>query len=32
VRDIGLPITPESVWRALREAQARANCRSGSKG
>jgi aerobic carbon-monoxide dehydrogenase large subunit len=31
VRDIGLPITSESVWRALREAQAHANCRSESK-
>jgi aerobic carbon-monoxide dehydrogenase large subunit len=27
VRDITLPITSETVWRALREARARANCR-----
>jgi aerobic carbon-monoxide dehydrogenase large subunit len=32
VRDIGLPITPESVWRALREARVRGNCQSGPRG
>ena len=32
VRDIGLPIMPESVWRALRAARAHVNCQSGSRG
>jgi len=32
VRDIGLPITPESVWHALRDARVRGNCQAGSKG
>jgi carbon-monoxide dehydrogenase large subunit len=31
VRDIALPITSETVWRALREARARGNC-AGSAG
>ena len=32
VRDIGLPITPESVWRALRAARVHVNCQPGSRG